>query len=233
MPLVVCETLDGGLLREAATKKCDDRILPQILDKDCVAVEVKYHRKCYTNYTNFLRRQGKKESDSAKPLYHAGYEQFCKEVVEKLIENKEVTFMSHLYEKFVKIVQTVEGLDARSFRKFRLKERLIHLYPQLVFVTPKRRTVSEIVFAENVCPSEIVGDDPDMYLDSDSDHKDDDWDDVKANERQINEAQVLYHASKLLKGKNRKYPRFSGSMATCCCGHQHRKSPGSCYTNFI
>jgi hypothetical protein len=41
MPLVVCETVDAGLLREAATKKKDDRILLQIMDKDCVAIEVR------------------------------------------------------------------------------------------------------------------------------------------------------------------------------------------------
>ena len=57
--------------------------------------------------------------------------------------------MSRLYGKCIKIVR-VEGLDAKSFRKFRLKERVIHSYPQIVFVTPKRRNVSEIVFTEFV-----------------------------------------------------------------------------------
>ena len=34
MPLVV----RGGLLRDAATKKNDERILLQIMDEDCVAI---------------------------------------------------------------------------------------------------------------------------------------------------------------------------------------------------
>lgn len=165
MPLVLCETVNGGLLRDATTKKKDDRILLQIMDKDCVAIEVRYHRKCYTNYTNFLRRPDRKASGSA--LYDAGYEQFCKEVVDELIKNKQITFMSHLYSKFVKIVQRVEGLDASDFRRFRLKERLTHSYPQLVFVTPKRRNISEIVFAENLCPTDIMGDDYDLSSESD------------------------------------------------------------------
>ena len=125
-------------------------------------------------------------------------------MVEELIKNEKVTFMSHLHSKFVKIVQRVEGLDARDFRKFRLKERLIHSYPQLVFVTPKRRDVSEIVFAENLCPSDIMQDDygldeydlsggsgydNDHFLDADTD----------ANEPLV-EAHALYHASMLLKG---------------------------------
>jgi hypothetical protein len=44
------------------------------MDKDCVAIEVRYHRKCYTNYTNFLRKRDKKANDNAKPLFNAGYE---------------------------------------------------------------------------------------------------------------------------------------------------------------
>ena len=41
------ETVDGGMLREAATMKNDQRILRHILDGDCVALEVKYHKRCY------------------------------------------------------------------------------------------------------------------------------------------------------------------------------------------
>ena len=204
MPLILCETINGGLLLDAATKKNDERILLQIMDKDCVAIEVRYHRKCYTNYTNFLLKQDKKASDGAKSLYDAGYEQFCKEVVEELIKNKRVTFMSHLHLKFVKIVQRVEGLDARDFRKFRLKERLIHSYPQLVFVTPKRRNVSEIVFPENLCPTDIMGDDYDLGdydLSEGSDYDDDDVLDIDTDAKEpLVEAHVLYHASMLLKG---------------------------------
>ena len=204
MPLVVCETVNGGLLRDAATKTNDERILLQIMDKDCVAIEVRYHRKCYRKYTNFLHKQDKKAGDSAKSLYDAGYEQFCKEVVEELIKNKKGTFMSHLHSKFVKIVQRVEGLDARDFRKFRLKERLIHSYPQLVFVAPKRRNVSEIVFAENLCPSDIMQDDYDLDeydLSGGSDYDDDDFLDVDTDTNEpLVEAHALYHASMLLKG---------------------------------
>ena len=204
MPLVVCETVNGGLLRDAATKKNDERILLQIMDKDCVAIEVTYHRKCYSKYTNFLHKQDKKAGDGGKSLYDAGYEQFCKKVVEELIKNKKVTFMSHLHSKFVKIVQRVERLHARDFRKFRLKERLIHSYPQLVFVTPKQRNVSEIIFAENLCPSDIMQDDYDLDeydLSGESGYDDDDFldADTDANEPLV-EAHALYHASMLLKG---------------------------------
>jgi len=45
-----------GLLREAAEMKSDESILRHIRDKDCVAIEVKYHRTCYRNYTRFLSK---------------------------------------------------------------------------------------------------------------------------------------------------------------------------------
>ena len=109
--------------------------------------------------------------------------------------------MSHLHSKFVKIVQRVEGLDAKGFRKFRLKERLINSYPKLVFVTPKRRNVSEIVFAENLCPTDIMGDDYDSHLSSGSDYDDDDEpSDASTNAmKPTSEAHVLFYASMLLK----------------------------------
>ena len=84
MSVILCETVNRSLLQGAATKK-DDRILLQIRDKDYVAIEVSYHRKCYTNCTNALYRQSKKACDGATYLYDAGYEQFCKEIVEELI----------------------------------------------------------------------------------------------------------------------------------------------------
>lgn len=45
--LTQCETIDAGKLREAAEKKRDKNILIHIRDKDCVAIEVCYH-KCDT-----------------------------------------------------------------------------------------------------------------------------------------------------------------------------------------
>ena len=46
-PLVLAATIDAGLLRTAAEKKNDEEILMHIRDKDCVALEVRYHGICY------------------------------------------------------------------------------------------------------------------------------------------------------------------------------------------
>ena len=191
--------MDAGLLREAATKKKDNRVL-KILDRDCVAIEVRYHMKCYKNYTNFLYRQDETCETNSTPLYNAGYEQFCVEVLEDLIKKKEITYMSRLYKKFVNIVQRVEGADASSFRKFRLKQRLMKSYPQLVFVTPSHRNVSEIVFTENLCAKDVVRDGG--YADAGCDDNDDDDKDSQSQTKPIlNELHILYHASMLLKEK--------------------------------
>ena len=46
MPLAICETENAGLLCEAANAKGDERTLTKICDKNCVAIEVRYHQKC-------------------------------------------------------------------------------------------------------------------------------------------------------------------------------------------
>lgn len=39
-----------GQLSEAATKLNDESVLRHIRDKDCVAIEAKYHRSCFKSY---------------------------------------------------------------------------------------------------------------------------------------------------------------------------------------
>jgi hypothetical protein len=53
--LISAETLDGDQLRKAATLKGDESILLQIQGKVCVALEVKYHKRCYLKYVSVLR----------------------------------------------------------------------------------------------------------------------------------------------------------------------------------
>ncbi len=157
--------------------------------------------KCYKNYTNFLFRQEETCEASSTPMYNAGYEQFCEEVVEDLIANKQITYMSRLHRKFIKIVKRVEGEDASSFRKSRLKQRLMKSYPQLVFVTPSHRNVSEIVFTENLCAEDILKDGEDNDISDTGEYDDDDDDDCVSSPTppRVNELQILYHASMLLK----------------------------------
>ena len=147
---MLAETIDAGLLRTAAERKNDERILVQIQAKDCVALEVCYHKVCYCNYTMFLTRETKKQSETERStsVYEKSYDVFCKKVIEtEVIGNKQIKYMKDLLEKFVIIAKDTENVDASKYRAFKLKQRLMKSYPQLVFCVPKMRNVSEIVYS--------------------------------------------------------------------------------------
>ena len=146
--MVTAETFDGGLLREAAQKKNDESILTHIRGKDCVAIEVRYHKTCHLNYCRYLTRAASQKQESGE-LYKQSYDVFCAKVImEKIIQQKKVSRMTKLHEKFVKTVQETEGIDATNYRKYLLKARLQRDYPQLIFHRPDRKNQSELVFVE-------------------------------------------------------------------------------------
>ena len=92
--LVTAETISAGRLREAATIKSDESILIHIADKDCAALEVKYHKQCYKQYTSFLRDEPKSD---AKQLckYEEAFGIFCETFVnEKIIQKGKIYFMT-------------------------------------------------------------------------------------------------------------------------------------------
>ena len=127
---MLAETTDAGLLRRAAERKNDERILVQIRGKDCVALEVCYHKD----------------------------DVFCKEVIEtEIIGDKKIMYMKDILEKFVTIAKVIENVDASKYRAFKLKQRLMKSYPQLVFCVSKMKKVCEILYLENLDSSELVG----------------------------------------------------------------------------
>ena len=150
------ETIDGGRLREAATRNGDENILLQITDKDCTAIEVRYHKRCYQRYTEFLRTEDGEESKESEVRpqykYKKSFGVFCvKFVKEKIIDNEEIYYMQKVKEEFIRTVAAVENCDASNYKSFRLKNRLVERFPQLVFHRPNKRNKSEIVYADNLC----------------------------------------------------------------------------------
>ena len=137
---MLAETIDAGLLRTAAERKNDERILVQIRGKDFVALEVCYHKVCYCNYTKYFTRDTKDQSESERSVsvYVKSYDVFCKEVIEtEVIGGKKIMHMKDRLEKFVTIAKVIENVDASKYRAFKLKQRLMKSYPQLVFCVPK------------------------------------------------------------------------------------------------
>ena len=85
--LVSAETIDGGRLRETATEKNDEKILLKILNKDCVAVEVKYHKRCYKRYVSPVERRNVAEERSQERIYSKSFDSFCSFVKKNIIDD--------------------------------------------------------------------------------------------------------------------------------------------------
>ena len=126
--------------------------------------------------------------------------------------------MSHLHERFIKIVIKFEGVDASNFRRFMLKARLKMLYPQLVFHTPKIRNRSEMVYPENLSSGDIVDEHmSSMEFDQDGDDTDSEmeWEEEivdqgnrSSDDPCFNDVQILYNASLLLRTRIKNGPVF-------------------------
>ena len=71
-------------MRDAATLQSDERVLRDIQGKDIVALEVKYHRRCYEKYTSSIRHDKKvSQDDSVKSsqLYEPSFKIFCEQFI--------------------------------------------------------------------------------------------------------------------------------------------------------
>ncbi|XP_072313099.1 uncharacterized protein [Eucyclogobius newberryi] len=131
-------------LVKAAESRADESILMCTRGKDCVANEVRYHKRCYKEYTSFLT---KKTSDERLPKvweYGDAYKAFCDTVIRaRLIENQEILRMKKLSSLFQKFIKKHPGHG--SYRTDLLKKRLQRDFPQLNFHKPPRRNLSEMV----------------------------------------------------------------------------------------
>ena len=96
----------------------------QIQGKDCVALEVHYHKVCYCNHTKYVTRETKDQSESERSVsvYEKSYDVFCKEVIEtEVIGNKKIMYMKNILEKFVTIAKVIENVVTSKCRAFKLK----------------------------------------------------------------------------------------------------------------
>ncbi|XP_056280542.1 uncharacterized protein LOC130200347 [Pseudoliparis swirei] len=106
------ETLTAGQLQKAAELKEDQSILLHIQDKDCVALDVQYHKGCYNQYTGFLMRPEKPEKEQNEPTFDVSDKIFCERIIrQRLLVNQEVLRMGQLRKAFIELVKANEGLD--------------------------------------------------------------------------------------------------------------------------
>ena len=120
---------------EAAEALQDQSILVSIRGQDLVAIEVRYHRSCYKDYTGFLVHQkgNKASGNQSYTSYKKAFEVFCCTVVDTCIIDKlQIMRMVSLQELFIKTVREVENLDdSVEIRGFYLKQKLKARYPLL------------------------------------------------------------------------------------------------------
>ncbi|XP_061913285.1 uncharacterized protein LOC133656293 isoform X2 [Entelurus aequoreus] len=158
--LTQAETVSAGQLLKAAEIKKDAAILLHINDKDCVAIEVRYHRTCYRQYTRFLSLSTATHTatrDEEIQPFADSYNLFCDQVIrQRIIIDKEVLRMDKLRKLFVDTVKKHEDLDASGYRRDKLKRRLVRDFPQLVFHCPPQRNISEMVFVETLSLADRV-----------------------------------------------------------------------------
>ena len=119
-------------------------MLLHIDGRDTIAMEIKYHRKCYKNYVHpeqlaKLEEQNCQEKDAGTEGYDKAFGK-VKEFVEKeVIAAAKAIPMSTLIEKYTFFL-TEEGVDVVTYRSTRLKNRLTRFFGErLSFHRPSNK----------------------------------------------------------------------------------------------
>ncbi|XP_042593641.1 uncharacterized protein LOC122139558 [Cyprinus carpio] len=112
-------------------------------------------------YTRFLTKSTATVTETSEeqnePTFDASYKIFCERIIRhRIIVNQEVLTMMQLRRIFLNLVKKHEDLDASNYRQDKLKRRLSHDFPQLVFHSPNSRNISELVFVETLSANKLI-----------------------------------------------------------------------------
>ncbi|XP_013396647.1 uncharacterized protein LOC106163563 [Lingula anatina] len=149
--LMQAETVTAGNLTKSAELKNDESVLVHIRGKDCIAIKLKYHRKCFNTYT---RHAGDKKMPAKPVKYQNSYKAFCNFVVKKrLIRRMELLQMSQLTSLFKAEIEKHADGDTSDIRNDKLKRWLMRDFPQLIFRKIQGNR-SESVFVKELQPTD-------------------------------------------------------------------------------
>ena len=204
-PLTSLETMTASEnLLQAAKIRRDHRVSLAIEGQDLVAIEVKYHRSCYREYTrkrnleNLARYNAEEESTSGyRTEYERAFNVLSKYIEEKIILDQEIITMSTLRDRYEELL-VEEGLadEVKSYRTEKLKTRIIKMFGEQVgFWHPRNRSKSEIIYSELLPKGQIIEEgigNQQISEESDIDFEND-------FEKEDNQAKHLYHSAKLLR----------------------------------
>lgn len=175
----------------------DESILIHIRGRDCVAIEARYHKKCYQKYTKCLSK--KPSQDLGPTLYDEAFDNFCSQIIEKrIINNKEILLLGYLLKKFISCVKDIEDTTV-PFQAARLKRRIEQRYPQIVFHFSKTMNKGTLVYSDNVVPGDVADDVMDLNCDteeeSDDEHTEEETEETHSScEMHRCSSQQLFHA---------------------------------------
>ena len=134
-------------------------------------------------------------------MYEKSYDVFCKEVIEtEIIGDKKI---KDVLETFVTIAKVIENVDASKYRAFKLKQRLMKSYPQLVFCVPKMRNVSEIVYVQSLDSFELFEEHMSNKSENNNEETIDDYDlnsdtETEKNSEVMLQCELYQNSSKML-----------------------------------
>ena len=117
--------------------------------------------------------------------------------------------LARLNRIFIRTIKEVEDIDA-PYRTWHLKKRLQKTFSQLIFVTPSKHNMSDIVFSKQLCTEDIapgLADDDSTSTESSTDEEGDckqpaEWKNPQQEPRHTSDfLHVLYNAALMLKSE--------------------------------
>ncbi|XP_071817001.1 uncharacterized protein [Apostichopus japonicus] len=200
--LVQCLTLDAERrLKSAALQSNDEKLLFQIRDKDLIAVEVCYHRNCYSSYVRTHGNVDRTNQQSAEnqETDAEAFEDLALYVEGTVIVKGEVLKISKLMEQYMGFVHAKGGSNAQ-FRTEKLKKKLLARFgPKITFWRPKKRNRCELIYSDFLPKGALL----EKNVDSSSMSEGSDCTGMNTTNPgqsiQVQETRDLYHAAQILR----------------------------------
>ena len=152
--LLPCETRAvEKKIKEAIDARDDERNYLDTHGKDLIAIEIHYHKSCYTKYTSppvleRLRKEKELKASSSgthSDPYDKAFEELSRIIQLDIIQNNLVNSMTSLRDQYVSFLEN-RGIESAKYTTQNLKRRIInHFGTKVDFVMPSRRE-SEYIF---------------------------------------------------------------------------------------
>lgn len=120
------QTIKAGLLYETAVSKEDEDTLFQKQDKDCINIEVKYHKQFYSRYTkNFANTSAKiVDNDTTGEVINSLINFFEEIITKRIINGEEIFSLKRLNELYTnKFAGESNTITSSSRLKEKLKQK--------------------------------------------------------------------------------------------------------------